>query len=612
MKRKFDEVNNINIIENNLNNLNKKSNIDIKIELLINEYKNNYGETNYLSYIISIYLEPAIFIKYDSNNKVIDIQPLLNYSFLDFYYLDRSYENELYNYIKEIEDQYNYIFTINPYFIKYEQNNILNNKLYKKIIELFNEKNNIKETNLFFGGSNNHFNEKKMITYENDNFASYFQTDFNHDFIHSSRSFLSLQTKKLLKNNFSMSETNYFKNIFKKYIEEENNKNNKKIKTPKINIYRNEYKKLNSLDELKVTINKMLKELNQVNSYIINEGGGLGHFFKNNEDYIKLKSMIENKFVFTFGMYLDSFNNNIKASHKKIYRHNSYQSILQYTISLPYKKEIYHKLYGLIEIMPREEVYDSGIYKYYVQIIQKDIIKLDKRANNVFNLSIFYEYILSKDNIKNIIKNHLYESSINEEYKRMVSRDILIIQKYSEPSQSKKIKKHLLKLKKESITKVNLYIEKIEKEYMELFFNNYLQIFINLFMYLIYNHYKEKFGYIFTKYNIKNEYDDYPYDNQEFINELRTLFRRNIKDENIYHILYIFGRIKLMGDFVQMLEVDSDFISYREAEFRNKKGFLITQDRILGSYCATIQNINYLSKARIDGTIYYFYRNIYK
>ena len=451
-----------------------------------------------------------------------------------------------------------------------------------------------------------------MITYENDNFSSYFQTDFNHDFIHSSRSFLSSKSKDLLKNKFSMSETNYFKNIFKKYIEEETNKNtnkkSKKVKTPKINIYRNQYKKIILLEELKVTITQMLRELNEINSYIINEGGRLGHFFKDKEDYIELKRVIENKFVFTFGMYLDSFNNNIKANHKKIYRHNSYQSILQYTISLPYKKEKYHKLYGLIEIMPREEVYDSGIYKYYVQMIQKDIIKLDKRANNVFNLSIFYEYILSKDNIKNIIKNHLYESSVNEEYKKMVNRDKLIIEQYSERD---KMEKHLLKLKKESITKVNLYIEKIEKEYIELFFNNYLQIFINLFMYLIYNHYKEKFGYIFTKYNIKDEYADYPYDNQEFRNELRTLFRRNIKDENIYHILYIFGRIKLMGDFVQMLEVDSDFKSYREAEFRNKKGFLITQDRILGSYCATIPNINYLSKATIDGTIYYFYRNVY-
>ena len=84
MKRKFDEVNNINIIENNLNNLNKKSNIDIKIEFLINEFKNKYGEENYLLYIISIYLEPVIFIKYDSNHQIIDIQP-------EFYLLSSSY-----------------------------------------------------------------------------------------------------------------------------------------------------------------------------------------------------------------------------------------------------------------------------------------------------------------------------------------------------------------------------------------------------------------------------------------------------------------------------------------------------------------------------------------
>jgi hypothetical protein len=85
-------------------------------------------------------------------------------------------------------------------------------------------------------------------------------------------------------------------------------------------------------------------------------------------------------------------------------------------------------------------------------------------------------------------------------------------------------------------------------------------------------------------------------------------------DTNIYNIIYIFGRIKLMGDFIQMLEVDTNFTSYRDKEFQYKKGFLITQDRILGSYCATIPNINYISKTTLHAKgvkeIYYFYRNI--
>ncbi len=129
-------------------------------------------------------------------------------------------------------------------------------------------------------------------------------------------------------------------------------------------------------------------------------------------------------------------------------------------------------------------------------------------------------------------------------------------------------------------------------------------------MYLIYHHYQQYIPIVFKKYKIKNVYSVYPYQQPSFVDELRAIFQKHINDEAMYHILYLFGRMKLMGDFLQMLEVDQDYAVYQNSTFRHKRGYLITQDRILGSFCASIPSVNYISKATIHKEIYYFYRNI--
>ncbi len=97
--------------------------------------------------------------------------------------------------------------------------------------------------------------------------------------------------------------------------------------------------------------------------------------------------------------------------------------------------------------------------------------------------------------------------------------------------------------------------------------------------------------------------------NEIFINDIKNIFLNNLYRREFYIVIYIFGRIKLMGDFIQMIEVDKNFKNYRHDNFINKNGYLITQDRILGSYCSTIKDINYMCKVKLNDGLYYFYRN---
>jgi hypothetical protein len=218
MKRKFNFINNIQII-NNLNNNknNNKNNIENKINELVELYKSKYmnknGTNHYLSIMISIYFEPIIFIKYDISGNIEDIQPILKYSFLDYYFFDKSYEVQFINYIQYIYKKYNYICKPNPYFIKFDTSDLYEKKLKKKIFELYN----IKNKSIYKKQKGGHIDYKLFKQkYETEYFETYFTTDFVHDFYPSARSFLSKESEDLLNNNVfitKLNETEILQNV---------------------------------------------------------------------------------------------------------------------------------------------------------------------------------------------------------------------------------------------------------------------------------------------------------------------------------------------------------------------------------------------------------------
>lgn len=100
------------------------------------------------------------------------------------------------------------------------------------------------------------------------------------------------------------------------------------------------------------------------------------------------------------------------------------------------------------------------------------------------------------------------------------------------------------------------------------------------------------------------------FNNNNYLNYLLTYFRNNISHMQIlFQIILFFSRFKIMGDLLQLIEVHHSFNIYRKDKFKNKKGYLITQDRMLGTFSATYENANYICKNTLNGEIYLFFRN---
>jgi hypothetical protein len=154
-------------------------------------------------------------------------------------------------------------------------------------------------------------------------------------------------------------------------------------------------------------------------------------------------------------------------------------------------------------------------------------------------------------------------------------------------------------------------------EYLYIHYENFLQLFVYMFIFLT-SHTsmseEDEIHDFLQKYQI-DDYQTYlencnqRVNDQVFIDDIRTLFQKNIERKEFYMILYLFGRLKLLGDFIQLLEVDDSFGRARHPDFKGKRGYIITQDRILGTYCSTVPDIRYMCKSTVSGDgIYYFYR----
>ncbi len=454
MKRKFNHINNIEII----NDFNKnKSNIDNKINELIELYKSKYGNDNYLSIMISIYFEPIIFIKYNEYNIIEDVQPILKYSFIDYYFFDKSYEVQFINYIKYINKKYNYICKANPYFIKFDVTELFQKKLKKKIYELYKIKYNITD-NIVKEQKGANFNYSLFKQkYETDYFETYFITDFIHDFYPSQRSFLSKESEDLLNNNVfitKLNEIDYFIKCF-----------NEKILTSYDN---NSYIKVNNLDQIKSTLYNLLNIINSTNSYVINEASGLKHFFSNETDKNDAINLINNKIVFSLGAYMDSYNQSENKSPTLIYKNNNtYEALISTALTIS-PTDDYRNFLGVNRVNCSYD-YSNKKYIFNVYITGSKSVSLEKDANNVTYLSIFFEFILSNKNIENIILN---------------------------------------KDNKSNTTKLSLI-----SEYNEIYFKNYIKIFVYMLIYLFTTHdtIKNEFEIInfLNKYNINSFIDNY-------------------------------------------------------------------------------------------------------
>ncbi len=489
MKRKWNEFNHMNIMNEN-KNLNV--NIDNKIEYLIQSFIEKYGNNDYIKYMISIYLEPVAFVKYGINQEIQDIQPLLEYSFFDFYLCDRSYEDELYTYIQEIESNDSYQFSINPFFIR-TKSDLYSTKLYKKIVNTFYHNENHSENQekneiLWEGGtkkkSTKKWDEINIRKYQNDSFYHYMRTDFFHDFF-GSRSYLSKSSKDFIYPKDTYDETKYFQSIFQKFIQNKQNGNG--------------YVKVKSIEDIKVYLNQMLQFIQKQNAFIINEASGLSHFFQNRMDYESLKTIIEDKFVFSFGAYLDSSNPYPNRSFTNIFK--SYDYLLYYTILIPEIRDKYRNLYGFMDMRPIEKNRNSGIYTFLLSIYGQDSIYMDKNANNVKNLSIFFEYILSMNSIEKIINDYSYEKSVRIEVEKSIEKEEVYIKSIQNRV---KQKKYIESIQNRSIQHVLQQIQESIDTYKNIFFYNYLKMFVNIMMYLIYHHYQQYIPIVFKKYKIKN------------------------------------------------------------------------------------------------------------
>ncbi len=327
--------------------------------------------------------------------------------------------------------------------------------------------------------------------------------------------------------------------------------------------------------DIKTEVYKLIQHIESTDSYVINEASALSHFVKNKSDQQYLLHLINSKIVFSLGAYLDSSNQSLSKVPTLIYdKISNYNHLLSYVFQIQ-THQIYSILLGMDVI---QIIYNqiSQKYEFSIHFRGKYPIKFEKNVNTVSYLSIFIEYILS---------NHTIEEIIDKKNKNNNTKIAII------------------------------------SEYSEVYHKKYVKMFTNLLIFLFTRNRSmptTTIGLHITtlpevidflhKYNIQTFIDSY--DDEMIIDDLRKIFQKNIYKEEFYLVLYIYGRIKLMGDFIQLLEVDQYFKKNRAAPFRSQKGYLITQYRMLGSYCSTLEDINYMCKSTLHDGIYYFYRNI--
>ncbi len=624
MKIKYSEFQNnqinnilIHLNENKNENKNKNDNKNIqKLDDLYIVYEEVYNK-NAKYYFANLFIEPVIFYNQELNSYI----PIFNFSFLEYIFLDKSNHNEIEIILKNMKDN-NYNIIVNPYFIKFFKKNkyILGYVLLKLNLNM-----NQNEANLIGGSIDDDLKVKleKNLYYE-----TYLISDFVHDFYNKNRSNLSINSINKINHyvkSYTESENKFFNRVFTNIIKD------KKLNNNYI---------LCSKNDIGVHFYQLLYDIyNTKNYYIIQDAGALSFFDMSEIDLNKIKGYFGSNIIKSVGVYMDPFTQIKNNSDLELIYKNDRDTIIW-----NYYNQICNTLFN--QYFQNIGLKITDVYKNSYNInTQLFNLSFSPNYNSVSNISICLEYMLNDTNIFNKkindIKNKC-EPKINE-FKNKIKQINNYLKLYKNQT-NYQILLNILDQKKfynDEIKKMENKIKEKEQLFVTtkfIFLSVMTYIFINdqtifntldlhikniIIHFLLTVEYSDKDKIIkneLKKYKIRENILSYLtkdffintcelFNNEIYLNYLLTYFRNNITTMPIlFQIILFFSRFKIMGDLLQLIEVDHSFNLYRNDKFKNKKGYLITQDRMLGTFSATYENANYICKNTLNGQIYLFFR----
>ncbi len=587
MKIKYNEYQNIEI-NSLLNSLQNKKTILLNYKRILNDLRELFDERfhkNGLYYFIHLFTEPVIF--YRDIHSIQEYVPIYGFSFLEYIFLDKSQHDAIQ---KKMDEMYQQKYTLikNPYFISFHTNEY--SFIFEYIDTLLEEKREVKS---YQGGdkSENEIKVKlKQKFNQNTYFETYLYTDFLHDFSHGSRTFISKETMTHLKEYIQKLgvQTYHEVGFFKKIRDE--------LLFP--NMLQNQYIVCHHKDMVGYEFYQLLKKIVSIQKFfIINEASAISFFYMPPDVFKKIMDELKLHIVESVGVYMDPYSKGTKIN--TIYKRTKYYNQVCNQI---FQDRFFHDIY----------IQFVGITKYAFEMNSDfSTALLGRRTNSVQSLSIFVEYISTTHSIETVIKNHLFDlyqdqNMIEKEYKK-------IYKKYMGEHY------HLFFTFLSSMTSLFLHhlhyfnqkygksIKRIICIYFQKF--KFIQDHDTILKELKNGYIRENIiQYMNKEAGFIETYDFFH--NQEYQDTMRLYFNTHFdKNPLFFKIILFFTRFKLCGDLLQLMEVDHDFVKYRDHKFVNKNGFLITHDRNLGTYAATHKSTNYICKSSLkNDEIYLFYR----
>lgn len=548
-----------------MNDMNKQ--ILENISSLYSLYEDLYGK-HAKYYIMNLFVEPVIFIHLEND----DYTPIFHFSFLEYIFLDKSDHEKIEKILAKNMEKKNQL-TINPYFIGFHKKyDFIFDHIYKLYDTLYDKK----EVLLQIGSGSIGLNLYTKLN-GNSYYESYIMNDFVHDFFNKDRSFLSAKNiEKLNKKIKYESEKHFFKRVFRDIIEKRLNEMN--------------YKICESQNDIGICFFTIMKYIHrtQRKPYIIQDAAALSFFYMSKEDLLEIRELFSSYFVSSVGAYMDPYS---KVNRNRILNqiYGEYDSLTKADMLREYADDYYSQICKIFFNETFEDIYLS------VPSVSRDgfdiespffNLSLKKGANSVGNLSIFLQHILSKKNIENIVHDphrmELYMKNHNVMmYIFIASITSIILQNeemYNHANPT--LRAHLMNLMMEMpYTDKKIYDELKRGKKRK----NILQ-------------YKDQNIY-FDSLRL--------FSNENYRNEILSFFSKYVYSYNPFiKVILFFSRFKLVGDLLQLVEVDHSLNQYRNKKFQNRSGYLITQDRMLGTFAATYSNSKFISKCGL----YLFYR----
>ncbi len=599
---------------------NENNNITNKKDQLYSLYEifENIYQKNAKYYFANLFIEPIIFY----NQKEDIYLPIFDFSFWEYVFLDKSNHFEIEKYITT-KYELHYVLQPNQYFIGFYKKN---QYIFDFILTIFKEKN--QENILLEGGSSINVDLREKLK-KNTYYMDYIISDFAHDFLDRSRTKLSEVSYQKIKNIIPeyKSESAFFSNVFENIIQKK--------------LLNTDFKICNKKRDVGIQFYKLLRKIYQYNNgniYIIEDAHAISFFYLTKEDLQEIQNSFHFQTLCTVGVYMDPATHIQKSENKNrsieaIYGSDDHiESIQIYYTQIC--KALFNNSFSEIGLTITN-ISSTGftIYSPFTNAFFR------KGENTVSSISRFLDYIIS---------NKFAYQSIEEKLKNEGE----MIKKAKKDLQQEKNKLKKMKIDDSEISKKNIELKEWSQKYNTKLYNHqwmyttnndlfisamtYIFITNDFFFYKLDKNiqkmicdflselsytdqtiYSELKKYkvrknIFHYTNIK----DIPFtislfEKNEYITFVYDFFKKNIdKDSSglLFQIVLFFSRFKLIGDLLQLIEVDKSFVEYRLNKYKKKNGYLITQDRMLGSYSATYENANFICKNTFNNNIYLFYR----